>query len=76
MSDLPHSSIETSGKGGYELNEGSGADASLTAAVNADANLTAATVLAWEAKAIGGESYGCEGEEAKYETLGANPVVL
>ena len=29
-----------------------------------------------EARAIGGEGCGCEGEEAKYETLGANPVVL
>ena len=64
------------GEVGCELNEGGGADASSTAAVNADANLTAATVLMWEAKAIGGESYGCEGEEAKYGTLGANPMVL
>ena len=76
MPDLPHSSIETSGEGGYELNEGGGADASSMAAVNADANLIAAAVLAWEAKAIGGESCGCEGEKAKYGTLGANPVVL
>ena len=65
--DLHHGSIETARKK---------VDASLTAAVNADANLMAAIVLAWEAKAIGGESCGCEGEEAKYGTLGANPVVL
>ena len=41
-----------------------------------DANLTAAAVLAWEARAIGGESCGCEGKEAEYGTLGVNPVVL
>ena len=45
-------------------------------AVNADANLMAAAVLAWEAKAIGDESCGCKGEEVKYGTLGVNPVVL
>ena len=64
------------GEGGCKLNEGGGTDASSTVAVNVDENLTAAAVLVWEAKAIGGESYGCEGEEAKYGTLGANPMVL
>ena len=76
MPDLPHSSIETLGEDGCKLNEGGGADVSSMVAVNADANLTVAAVLAWEAKAIGGKSCGCEGEEAKYGTLGANPVVL
>ena len=61
---------------GASSNEGGGADTSLMAAVNVDANLMAVAILAWEARAIGSESCGCEGEEAKYRTLGANPVVL
>ena len=45
-------------------------------AVNEDVDPMAAVVLAWEARAIGGEGYGCEDEGVEYGTLGANPVVL
>ena len=39
-------------------------------------SLTAVAIQVREAQAIGGGGCGCEGEEVKYETLGANPVVL
>ena len=40
------------------------------------ASLTVAAIQVREAQAIGGGGCGCEGEEVKYRTLGANPVVL
>ena len=67
MLDLPHGSIEMTGKeGGCKLDGGYDADASLTVAV----------VLGWEALAIGGGGWRCEGKKAEYGTLGANPMVL
>ena len=51
-------------------------NASSTAAVNEDVDPTAAAVLAWEARAMGGEGCGCEDEGAEYRTLGVNPMVL
>ena len=41
-----------------------------------DASLTVAMMRVREAQVIGGESYRCKGEMAKYGTLGANPLVL
>ena len=67
MLDLPHGSIEMIGRGAY---------ASANGGCDADASLTVAAVLVWEALAIGGGGWQCEGEKAKYGTLGANPVVL
>ena len=67
MLDLHHGSIEmTERGGGCELDGGYGAEASLTAAV----------VWVREAQAIGGGGDRYEGEETKYGTLGANPMVL
>ena len=67
MLDLHHSSIETIGRGGgCEFNGG----------YDADASLTAAAMQVQEAQSIGGGGCRCEGEEAKYGTLGANPLVL
>ena len=67
MLNLHYGSIETTGKGGgCELNDGYDADASLMAAV----------VWVREAQVIGGGGGRYEGEETKYGTLGANPVVL
>ena len=67
MLDLHHGSIETTGKGG---------GCKLDGGCDADASLTAIAVLVWEALVIGGGGWRCEGEKAKYETLGANLVVL
>ena len=41
-----------------------------------DASLMAAAMRVREAQAIGGGGCRCKGEEAKYGTLGANPLVL
>jgi len=41
-----------------------------------DASLTTVVVRELEAKAIDGGRFRCEGEEVKYGTLWANPVVL
>ena len=41
-----------------------------------DASLTTAAMRVWEAQAIGDGGCRCEGEEAKYRTLGVNPMVL
>ena len=38
--------------------------------------MTAAAMQVREAQAIGGGGCRCKGEEAKYGTLGANPLVL
>ena len=38
--------------------------------------MMAAVMRELEAQAIGGGGCRCEGEEAKYGTLGANPLVL
>ena len=53
-------------RGERELNSGS------------DAKVNSTTVAVWaqEARAIGGGGFGREGQEAKYGTLGANPMVL
>ena len=66
MLDLHHGSIERLGGGGYELDGG----------CDADASLTAATMRVREAQAIGCGGCRCKGEEAKYGTLGVNPLVL
>ena len=65
MSDLHHGSIERLG-GGCELDSD----------YDADASLTTAAMLVREAQAIGDGGCRWIGEEAKYETLGANPLVL
>ena len=67
MLDLPHGSIEMIGRGAY---------ASANGGCDADASLTAAAMQVREAQAIGGGGCRCKGEEAKYGTLGANPLVL
>ena len=67
MLDLPQGSIEMIGRGAY---------ASANGGCDADASLTAVAIWVQEAQAIGGGGCRYEGEEAKYETLGANPVVL
>ena len=66
MLDLHHDSIEITGKG---------VDASSTTAAM-QMCLMAAAIQVREARAIGGGGCRCEGKEAKYGTLGANPVVL
>ena len=65
MLDLHHGSIERLG-GGCELDSD----------YDADASLTTAAMWVREAQAIGDGGCRCEGEETKYGTLGANPVVL
>ena len=42
----------------------------------ADASFTVAAMRVREAQAISGGGCRCKGEEAKYGTLGANPLVL
>ena len=67
MLDLHHGSIETVGKGGgYKIDGG----------CDADASLTAVAVLVRETLSIGGGGWRCEGEKAEYGTQGANPMVL
>ena len=41
-----------------------------------DASLTAAAMRVQEAQAIDDGGCRCKGEEAKYKTLGTNPLVL
>ena len=66
MLDLHHGSIERLEGGGYELDGG----------CDANVSLTVAAMRVWEAQAIGNGGCRCKGDEAKYGTLGANPLVL
>ena len=63
MLDLHHGSIDTNWEG-------------VVMGLAMDASLTTAAMRVREAQAIGGRGCRCEGEEAKYRTLGANPLVL
>ena len=58
------------------MNDWEGGGCELDGGYNVDVSLTVATMRVWEAQAIGGGAYRCKGEEAKYGTLGANPLVL
>ena len=66
MSDLHHSSIERLGGGGCELDGG----------YDANTSLAAVAMQMREAQAISVGGYRCKGEEVKYKTLGAKPLVL
>ena len=66
MLDLHHGSIERLGGGGSELDGG----------CDMDASLMMSAMWVQEAQAIGGGGCRCKGEEAKYGTLGLNPLVL
>ena len=58
------------------LNDGEGGGCELDGGCGVDASLTTAAMRVQEVQAISDGGCRCEGEQAKYGTLGVNPVVL
>ena len=67
MLDLPHNSIKAIGEKGRRKLDGG---------YNTDASRSMMAVRAQEAGTIGGGCFRRKGKDAKYGTLGANPMVL
>ena len=58
------------------LNDWEGGGCELDSGYTMDASLMVSAMQVREAQAIGGGDCACKGEETKYGTLGADPLVL